>query len=136
MKVVPYEDPAAVLLLEDALHALRGRSGSLPRCPEGCYEVMGAVEGCCVRLVQAGARRFVHVFAVAARPVVATPDVLREINRLNAEILGARLFLVGETFTVSAELPLSAITGGELVPAIRLVTEAVLVAGFLRPPST
>lgn len=131
MPSIPYDDPAAVLALEAELAAYAGCApAELARDDDGCYEVMGMLEACTIRLVEHGPRRFVHVFAEAGRRLPMTEPNLAELNALNSALLGARIFLVDGRLFVSAELPLSALGTGELKETIGLVTEAVLASAF------
>ena len=129
----PYDDPGALLALETELAELLGcHPSQLPRDERGDFEVMGQVEGCSIRLVQHVGRHFVQVEALCASPLSATPAALAEVNLINAELPGARVFVVDDVFTVCAELPLSALGTGELWRAIRMVTEVVLAPAFFR----
>jgi len=68
VRVEMYDDPAAVLVLEEALRPWADARGVLPRCPHGQYEAMGAVEGCCVHLLHDGRRPLVHLRSFRSRP--------------------------------------------------------------------
>jgi hypothetical protein len=69
---------------------------------------------------------------VCASPLSATPGALAEVNRINGQLPGGRVFVDDEVFTVCAELPVSALDQGELDLAIRMVTEVVLAPAFFR----
>lgn len=135
MELRPYDDPGAVLALEAELAEITGRPVSaLPRDENGDYQVMAAFEGCSVRLVAFGPHRYVQVYAWCERALPLTLEVLAEVNQISAELPGARVYLDQEGhFTVSVEMPLSALGSGELRPAIRLVTEVVVSPAFFRP---